>query len=140
MPGAGTRNDRTHDVIGTYVDGITAWPSQKRGEMRLNPAAAPLWKRRDRPKGRSRANPIGATAVDSNPRPGEGQILAANHAVAYGDSLAFLFRWGPPGVEDAGTKRLVAANRSGGGRRAIHNHPGKAPADSQWPAHDATGP
>ena len=41
---AGTRNDRTRDVIGAYVDRITVWPSQRRGELRLNPAAAPLWK------------------------------------------------------------------------------------------------
>ncbi|MFQ5591168.1 MAG: recombinase family protein [Phycisphaerae bacterium] len=89
---AGTRDDRTRDVIATYVDRITVWPSQRRGEMRLNPAAAPLWKRRyaeptaanrdrpsrsdqehaaharrkrhDRPEGRSRGNPIGATGFE----------------------------------------------------------------------------
>lgn len=101
---AGTRNDRTRDVIATYVVRITVWPSQRRGEMRLNPAAAPLWKcdwdggsqadhqraalatakcdgdgrsqpdrkrathasrkRHDRPCGRSRSNPIGATGFE----------------------------------------------------------------------------
>lgn len=81
---AGMRNDRTRDVIATYVDRITVWPSQRRGEMRLNPAAAPLWKRvvdggahddrepaatapprhNDRPNGRSRNNPIGATGLE----------------------------------------------------------------------------
>ena len=89
---AGMRNDRTRDVIATYVDRITVWPSQRRGELRLNPAAAPLWKRcyaepaeahcdrrsqpdrepaahtprkrHDRPKGRSRNNPIGATGFE----------------------------------------------------------------------------
>lgn len=63
---AGTRNDRTRDVIGAYVDRITVWPSQRRGEMRLNPAAAPLWKQHDRPEGRSRGNPIGATGHQLN--------------------------------------------------------------------------
>jgi hypothetical protein len=43
------------------LERITVWPSQKRGEMVLNPAARPLWKRHDRPKGRSRANPIEVT-------------------------------------------------------------------------------
>jgi DNA invertase Pin-like site-specific DNA recombinase len=61
---AGARNDRTRDVIGTYVDRITVWPSQKRGEMRLNSAAAPLWKQNDRPEGRSRVNKIGATRFE----------------------------------------------------------------------------
>ncbi len=61
---AGTRNDRTRDVMGTYVDRIIVWPSQRRGELRLNPAAAPLWKQHDRPEGRSRNNPIGATGLE----------------------------------------------------------------------------
>ncbi len=61
---AGTRNDRTRDVIGTYVERITVWPSQKRGEMALNPAARALWKYHDRPEGRSWANPIGATRFE----------------------------------------------------------------------------
>ena len=89
---AGTRNDRTRGVIGAYVDRITVWPSQRRGELRLDPAAAPLWKRcdaelaeancdtrsqpnrepaahtlrkrHDRPEGRSRGNPIGATRFE----------------------------------------------------------------------------
>ena len=80
----GTRNDRTRDVIATYVDRITVWPSKKRGEMVLNPAAHALWKRgwdggsqldrepdtrtprkrHDRPEGRSWANPIGATGFE----------------------------------------------------------------------------
>ena len=60
----GARNDRTRDVIATYVDRITIWPSEKRGEMRLNPAAGPLWKPNDRPSGRSRVNPIGATGLE----------------------------------------------------------------------------
>lgn len=61
---AGTRNDRIRDVIGTYVERITVWPSQKRGEMLLNAAAGPLLKRNDRPEGRSRANKIGATGFE----------------------------------------------------------------------------
>lgn len=60
----GTRNDRTRDVIATYVDRITIWPSEKRGEMRLNPAAGPLWKPNDRPSRRSRVNRIGATRFE----------------------------------------------------------------------------
>ncbi len=61
---AGARNDRTRDVIATYVERITIWPSDKRGEMRLNPAAGPLWKPNDRPSRRSRANRIGATRFE----------------------------------------------------------------------------
>ena len=61
---AGTRNDRTREVIATYVDRIIVWPSQKRGEMLLNPGAGPLWKRNDRPEGRSRVTQIGATGFE----------------------------------------------------------------------------
>ncbi len=61
---AGARNDRTRDVIAAYVERITVWPSEKRGEMLLNPAAAPLWKHSDRPEGRSRVNQIGATRFE----------------------------------------------------------------------------
>ncbi len=60
----GMRNDRTREVIGTYVDRIIVWPSQKRGEMILNAAAQPLWKTHDRPCGRSWANRIGATGFE----------------------------------------------------------------------------
>ena len=38
----GVRTDATREVIATYVDKIVVWPSQKRGEMHLNPAARPL--------------------------------------------------------------------------------------------------
>jgi len=61
---AGKRNDQTRAVIGTYIDRITVWPTQKRGEMVLNPGARMLWKQNDRPKGRSRANLIGATGFE----------------------------------------------------------------------------
>ncbi len=61
---AGTRNDRTRDVIATYVDRITIWPSEKRGELVLNAAAEPLWKCNDRHNGRSWANAIGATGFE----------------------------------------------------------------------------
>jgi len=64
----GTRDDHTRGVIGTYIERITVWPSQKRGEMLLNHAAGPLWKRHDRPEGRSWANRIGATVTRSNRR------------------------------------------------------------------------
>ena len=40
------------------------WPSERRGEMHLNPAAGPLWKRNDRPSRRSRVNRIGATGFE----------------------------------------------------------------------------
>ena len=80
----GTRNDQTRDVIATYVDRITVWPSEKRGEMRLNPSAYALWKRgwdgdsqpdrehivqaspkrHDCRKGRSWVNPIGARGFE----------------------------------------------------------------------------
>lgn len=94
---AGTRNDRTRDVISTYIERITVWPSQRRGEMVLNHAASALWKhsatnalldnpsagvickkptadvlckQSDRPKGRSRVNLVGATVRTLNrPRP-----------------------------------------------------------------------
>ncbi len=42
---AGTRNDRTRDVVATYIDRIIIWPSQKRGELRLNPFSYALWQR-----------------------------------------------------------------------------------------------
>ncbi|HRX83500.1 MAG TPA: recombinase family protein [Phycisphaerae bacterium] len=60
----GKRNDQTRAVIGTYIDRITVWPTQKRGEMVLNPGARMLWKQNDRPKGRSLANLIGATGFE----------------------------------------------------------------------------
>ncbi len=60
----GTRNDRTRDVIATYVDRITVWPSKKQGEMVLNAAAHALWKQHGRPGGRSWANPIGASGFE----------------------------------------------------------------------------
>ena len=73
----GTRNGRTRNVIATYIDRITVWPSKKRGEMWPKPAADALWKcncdergpsdrdpspckQHDRPKGGSWANRIGA--------------------------------------------------------------------------------
>jgi site-specific DNA recombinase len=61
---AGARNDRTREVIASYIERITVWPSQKRGEMLLNPAAGPLWKPNDRPNRRSRVNRIGATRFE----------------------------------------------------------------------------
>jgi site-specific DNA recombinase len=60
----GVRNDRTREVIGTYVDRIVVWPSQKRGEMHLNPAARGLWKEHDRPGGRSWCKLVGATGFE----------------------------------------------------------------------------
>ena len=54
----GVRNDATREVIATYVDRIVVWPSQKRGEMHLNPASRPLRKDHDRPDGRSWSNAI----------------------------------------------------------------------------------
>lgn len=57
----GVRTDATREVIATYVNKIVVWPSQKRGEMHLNPASRPLWKDHDRPYERSWSNAIGAT-------------------------------------------------------------------------------
>ncbi len=103
---AGARNDRTRNVIATYVERITIWPSEKRGEMLLNPAAGPLWKPNDRPNRRSRANQIGATSVDSKPpRPGaskRGLKAAGMVAPEVPNPPVYAFRWGPDGVEDAG--------------------------------------
>ena len=53
--------DATREVTATCVNKIVVWPSRKRGEMHLNPAARPLWKDHDRPDGRSWSNGIGAT-------------------------------------------------------------------------------
>ena len=43
VPGklGGVRTDATREVIATYVNKIVVWPSQKRGEMHLNPASRP---------------------------------------------------------------------------------------------------
>ncbi len=54
----GVRTDATREVIATYVNKIVVWPSQKRGEMHLNPASRPLWKDHDRPDGRSWSSEI----------------------------------------------------------------------------------
>lgn len=54
----GIRNDATRQVIATYVERIVVWPSQKRGEMVLNPASEPLWKDHGRPCGRSWSNEV----------------------------------------------------------------------------------
>ena len=60
----GLRNDQTRNVIGTYVERIIIWPTKKRGEMQLNPAAHALWKRRDVGEQRSWVNRIGATGFE----------------------------------------------------------------------------
>ena len=60
----GVRNDETREVIGAYVDRIVVWPSEKRGEMVLNPGARSLWKEHDRPNGRSWCNLVGATGFE----------------------------------------------------------------------------
>ena len=80
----GLRNDETRNVIATYVDHITVWPSKKCGEMALNPAGYALWrrgwdkrsqsapepsarafaKRHNRPKRRSWVNKLGATGFE----------------------------------------------------------------------------
>lgn len=65
----GERNDRTRDVIATYVDHITIWPSKKRGEMVLSPNGRPLWKNNDRPNGRSWSSSIAAPSANLNPLP-----------------------------------------------------------------------
>jgi len=48
----GVRSDETREVIGAYVDRIVVWPSERRGEMVLNPGVRSLWKANDRPGGR----------------------------------------------------------------------------------------
>ncbi len=63
---AGTRNDQTRDMIATYVDRITVWPSRKRGEVVLNAGAGPLWKCNDRRERRSWVNKIGVTVRQLN--------------------------------------------------------------------------
>ena len=60
----GTRNDLARDAIAAFVDHIKVWPSEKRGELVLNPAANSLRKHRDHPKGWSRFNQIGATGFE----------------------------------------------------------------------------
>jgi hypothetical protein len=82
----GVRTDRTREVIATYVDRIVVWPSQKRGEMWLNPAAKPLYKDHGRPCGRSWSSSIGATSAASEPQPADGPAIA--------------FTWGRDGVTD----------------------------------------
>jgi hypothetical protein len=62
----GVRTDKTREAIATYVDKIVVWPSQKRGEMHLNPNARSLWKRHDRPKGRSWCKLVGAAGTRWN--------------------------------------------------------------------------
>jgi hypothetical protein len=64
----GVRTDATREVIATYVNKIVVWPSEKRGEMHLNPACRPLWKDHDRSEERSWSNAIGATGRTSNHR------------------------------------------------------------------------
>lgn len=82
----GVRTDATREVIATYVNKIVVWPSQKRGEMHLNPASRPLWKDHDRPYGRSWSNAIGARGVANKPRAADGLVLA--------------FAWGPEGIHN----------------------------------------
>ena len=105
---AGTRNDRTRDVIASYVERITVWPSQKRGEMLLNPAAGPLWKRNDRPEGRSRVNKIGATRFE----------LATSWTQTTRSSQAELRPARPILAERAG-RHAPCGGRPRGGRAAI---------------------
>jgi len=62
----GRRDDEARNAIAAYVDHIKVWPSEKRGELVLNPAAHALWKHHDRPCRRSRFNPIGATTLRVN--------------------------------------------------------------------------
>jgi site-specific DNA recombinase len=65
----GVRDDHTREVIGSYVERIVVWPSEKRGEMVLNPGARCLWKENDRPGGRSWCNLVGATGARLNRAP-----------------------------------------------------------------------
>jgi len=63
----GRRDDETRRVLGSYVERITLWPSTKRGEMALNPAAWPLWhlgKQHDRPERRSCGNQIAGAGFE----------------------------------------------------------------------------
>ncbi len=108
---AGARNDRTRDVIATYVERITIWPSEKRGEMRLHPAAGPLWKPNDRPNRRSRVNQSGRQDLNLRPRGPKPRALASlSYAPA---ELAPLY--GPPGR--TGTAEKFAERGRGGSQR-----------------------
>jgi site-specific DNA recombinase len=60
----GVRNDRTREVMSSYIDHITYWPSQKRGELVLNPASSMLWRQNDLPCGRSWCNEVGARGFE----------------------------------------------------------------------------
>ncbi|MBM4043989.1 MAG: hypothetical protein FJ279_02660 [Planctomycetes bacterium] len=62
----GVRSDETREVIGAYVDRIVVWPSERRGEMVLNPGVRSLWKANDRPGGRSWCNLVGLTGKGLN--------------------------------------------------------------------------
>ena len=134
----GERNDRTREVIATYVDRIVVWPSQKRGEMVLNAAAKPLWKDHGRSEERSWSNAIGATGFEpatsasrtqrssqAEPRPGW---------VRRGPSTAQT-RDRPPIVEArrAAVNRGGSPARDGAGRRA-ETHPKGDPAFHEWNA------
>jgi len=93
----GVHTDATREVIATYVNKIVIWPSQKPGEMHLNPASRPLWKDHGRPDGRSWSNAIGARRVDSKTRP-EDRFTCQDEA---SQSLVLAFVWGPRDISDA---------------------------------------
>lgn len=57
---------------------------------------------------------VGATGVDSKPRPGNGEDSAENDAMVEGVPLAFPFVWGPQGVTDGDSGALAAACVGGG--------------------------
>ena len=69
----GTRNDVTRNVLGTYVDRITVWPSKKRGEMRLNPAAHALWKSNWEERRRRDQRSAAKSPRNQNNRPKDGR-------------------------------------------------------------------
>lgn len=52
-------------------------------------------------------NKVGATGVDSNPRPGNVGVFAENAAFVEGVPLAFPFVWGPQGVTDGEYEALA---------------------------------
>jgi hypothetical protein len=100
----------------------------KRGQMRLNSAARPLWKRNDRPRGRSWPNKIGATVGTLNrPRPSRRTFRrSCNRRIRI--SFALPVSYGKPLNEP------VASDPSSAGLRIRLGRGGGGRSDRAWPS------
>ena len=62
----GRRDETVRNVLASYVEAIEVTPSSKSGVMLVNAEARQLWKRNDRPEGRSWVNVVAGAGFDTD--------------------------------------------------------------------------